>query len=213
MATLLELEVPMESFEIGKATGLVPDTHIELEQIVPLEDGVIPYFWAEAPDFELFENSVREFQTVDRLELVAAADDRRLYRIYWKEKGGFVRALSQSNATVLEGSGSDPWTFRLLFPSRSHVSEFRDECSKAGIPFDVVRVSQLDHQLSGTTYNLTEEQHEALRLAIKRGYYSIPRQVTLAELAGKVGISQQAMSERLRRGTAKVLKSTIDVDS
>lgn len=215
MATLLELEVPMEKLELGQATGSFPDSHIELEQIVPLDDGIIPYFWATVPDdegFEAFEASVRADDAVDRLELVAAVADRRLYRVHWRRRGGFVRALSESEATVLEGHGSDPWTFRLLFPTRSNVTTFREACSKEGIPFDVVRVSELQDGVTDPSFGLTKEQHEALRLAVEHGYYSIPRNVAISDLAAEVGISQQAMSERLRRGTAKVLTSVIDTD-
>ncbi|SDM58754.1 Predicted DNA binding protein, contains HTH domain [Halogranum gelatinilyticum] len=213
MATLLELDVPMKSFELGQATGSLPGSHIELEQVVPLDDGAIPYFWAEAADFDAFEASVTEYDTVEGLELVAAVDGRHLYRIYWKTRGGFVRALSESKATVLEGSGSDPWRFRLLFPARSHVTAFRDRCSEAGVTFEVVRLSRVNERTGQREFDLTEEQHEALRLAIEYGYYAIPREISTASLASKIGISQQAMSERLRRGTAKVLTAAVDTGS
>lgn len=213
MAVFVELDVPMADLEIGQATGSIPESHIELEQIVPIGDGIIPYFWATAADFDAFESSVRDHETVDRLELVADVEDRRLYRVYWETMGGFVSALSESDATILEGHGSDPWSFQLLFPTRAHATQFRERCAEERITFDVRRISELSDRVSNPAFNLTDEQHEALRLAIGRGYYSIPREVTLAELAGEVGISQQAMSERLRRGTAKVLVQVIEDDS
>ncbi|EJN58654.1 helix-turn-helix domain-containing protein [Halogranum rubrum] len=210
MAILVELDVPIKSLEIGQATESVPESHIELEQVVPIGDGIIPYFWATTADFDMFESSVRAHETVDRLELVAAIEDRRLYRVYWETMGGFVSALSASDATVLEGYGSNPWSFQLLFPTRAHATKFRERCMDEDISFDVRRISELTNRVAESAFNLTDEQHEALRLAIGRGYYSIPREVTLAELAADVGISQQAMSERLRRGTAKVLVQIIE---
>lgn len=133
--------------------------------------------------------------------------------MYWETRGGFVSALSASDATVLEGHGSDPWSVQLLFPARAHATQFRERCAEEGISFDVRRISELTDRVSESAFNLTDEQHEALHLAIGRGYSSIPREVTLAELADEVGISQQAMSERLRRGTAKVLVDAVKDDS
>jgi predicted DNA binding protein len=213
MAVFVELTIPMESLEIGQATATIPESHIELEQIVPIGDGVVPYFWATVEDFDSFEASVREYELVDRLEHVATVDNRRLYRVYWAETGKFVDALTASDATVLEGHGSDPWTFRLLFPTREQVTIFREQCSAKDIPFDVRHVSELSDEVAEPQFGLTEQQHEALRLAVERGYYSIPRETTLADLAEEVGISQQAMSERLRRGTAKVLVNAIRTGS
>lgn len=53
---------------------------------------------------------------------------------------------------------------------------------------------------SGTTRDgLTTRQRETLRLAADRCYFEIPRRATLADLADELGVSDQAISERLRR--------------
>lgn len=46
---------------------------------------------------------------------------------------------------------------------------------------------------------LSRAQREALDLAISEGYYSVPRRTTTAELAEQLGVSDQAVIERLRR--------------
>jgi predicted HTH transcriptional regulator len=68
-----------------------------------------------------------------------------------------------------------------------------------GIDFDVKNI----HELSGQQckrFGLTDSQQTALRLAAARGYYSVPRDVTAEDLAAELGITHQALSERLRRG-------------
>jgi predicted DNA binding protein len=52
---------------------------------------------------------------------------------------------------------------------------------------------------------LTARQRETLRLAHERGYFEIPREVTLDDLADELGVSNQAVSERLRRGCTHVI--------
>jgi predicted DNA binding protein len=56
---------------------------------------------------------------------------------------------------------------------------------------------------------LTDAQHEALVLAYERGYFDSPRGVTLAELGAELGVSQQAVGARLRRGIRRTLARTL----
>jgi hypothetical protein len=58
-------------------------------------------------------------------------------------------------------------------------------------------------------YGLTDSQHRVLELASRRGYFEIPRDVTLKELADEVGVSHQALSEQLRRGIGALVEDTI----
>jgi predicted DNA binding protein len=53
---------------------------------------------------------------------------------------------------------------------------------------------------------LTERQRELLEIAVRQGYFEIPRDCTLAELAEGVGIDKSTASEVLRRGEARLLK-------
>jgi len=50
---------------------------------------------------------------------------------------------------------------------------------------------------------------EALVSAVERGYFEVPRGVTLGDIADDLGISQQAASERVRRGTNTVLRTVL----
>ncbi|WP_433629222.1 helix-turn-helix domain-containing protein [Halomicrococcus sp. NG-SE-24] len=58
-------------------------------------------------------------------------------------------------------------------------------------------------------FGLTPEQREALVLALNRGYFATPSEVTLDELADQLGITRQAVSSRVRLGTEKVLRSVL----
>jgi predicted DNA binding protein len=53
---------------------------------------------------------------------------------------------------------------------------------------------------------LTDRQRELLEIAVQQGYFEIPRDCTLAELAEGVGIDKSTASEVLRRGEARLLK-------
>lgn len=49
-------------------------------------------------------------------------------------------------------------------------------------------------------WNVTPRQEEALRAAVARGYFTVPRETTAAEVAASLDISKSAFIERLHRG-------------
>lgn len=52
---------------------------------------------------------------------------------------------------------------------------------------------------------LTQRQRECLRVAQREGYFEVPRDCTLAELAETLDIDKSTASETIRRGTARVI--------
>lgn len=56
---------------------------------------------------------------------------------------------------------------------------------------------------------MTDAQREALLAALTGGYFDVPRQTTIGALAATVGISPNAFSERLRRGTSNLVRSAL----
>jgi predicted DNA binding protein len=50
---------------------------------------------------------------------------------------------------------------------------------------------------------------ETVKAAVESGYYGIPRDTTLEDLATDLNVSHQALSERLRRGHRALIESVI----
>lgn len=60
--------------------------------------------------------------------------------------------------------------------------------------------------------SMTDPQRELVEYAYDEGYFNVPRAVTLAELGDRLGISDQAVNERLRRGLQTLIASTLKSD-
>lgn len=52
---------------------------------------------------------------------------------------------------------------------------------------------------------LTDKQERIVELAYNEGLYDVPREVTASDIADKVGVSEQAVSEMLRRGIKSLI--------
>ncbi|WP_136589839.1 helix-turn-helix domain-containing protein [Salinigranum halophilum] len=61
-----------------------------------------------------------------------------------------------------------------------------------------------------SSQSLRSEQREVLELAVDRGYFETPREVTLDELADQLGVPRSTVSYRLRRATAELAKDFVE---
>jgi len=52
----------------------------------------------------------------------------------------------------------------------------------------------------------TDEEGTLLTDRQREGYFAVPRECTLAELADELGVDRSAASETIRRGTARVVE-------
>jgi len=97
------------------------------------------------------------------------------------------------------------------FASHESLSDFTSFCEDDGLDLEVTRVYNPTKPDAGPWYGLTEPQREAIDLAVTKGYYDIPRECTTKDLADELGISDQAVTERLRRAIVSLVSHTLSL--
>ncbi|WP_158059686.1 helix-turn-helix domain-containing protein [Halorussus halophilus] len=211
MSILAEFSVPAEKFLLGTALKTVPEVGIEVERVVADEREITPYFWAVGTNFEAFEAAMETDSTVDSIGTLEEHDDKRFYRASWNDNNsGISFAISETEATILTAQGTaDGWELRALFPEEESLSKFHDFCATYGLEFDLSRLYESRNPEAVGKYDVTEKQHEALTVAAESQYFSVPRGVTLEELANDLDISPNALSTRLRRGHNNLIENTL----
>lgn len=211
MAVIVEVTIPDEGFVLGRATQTDTDVTLELERVVPTGSGVMPFVWAEGREFETFEAAVDAEPHVESITPIVKLSERALYHIRWRDPdSNLTSTLSETDATVLKGHGSNPWWFTFRFRDHTDVQQFHERCRERDIPFHVERLYRFEDVTDTTDdFDLTDEQYVALATAVDQGYFTVPRQATLSDIAGELDITPQAASERIRRGTGTVLRSVL----
>jgi hypothetical protein len=68
------------------------------------------------------------------------------------------------------------------------------------------------HESDSSTGTLTAAERETLRVALKKGYFEVPRAVSLVEVADALGRSDVEVSQEIRRGMETVLRATDVLD-
>ena len=76
------------------------------------------------------------------------------------------------------------------------------DLKKAGYNVNIRKVGKFEQKIGV----LTENQERIFWLALKSGFFDYPRQIGMAELAAKLGISAATLSEIVRRGTRRLLE-------
>ncbi|WP_135828484.1 helix-turn-helix domain-containing protein [Halorussus halobius] len=213
MSVLAEITVPASEFVLTDTLTTAPGMRIEIKRVVAGSARVTPYFWATGGDFEAFEQALRDDPTIeDMLTLEEQSDDERFYRVTWESGDpNLLSAVSDTKATILEAvtDDGDEWSLKVLFPDRDALSAFHGYCVAHEFSFQLERVYTADNPEEAGEYEVTNEQQEALKAAYEAGYFDVPRQTTLTELADRLGISSNALSARLRRGHRNLLSNTL----
>lgn len=214
MTSVVRAAVPCEEFALSATLRTVPNVAVKCEEVVETgNDTVMPLVWVRTADFEAFDDAVRDDPSVASATLLSEFDDQRLYRMVWVSRIQLIlHMIAVNKAVVLNAAtDNDHWMLRVLYPDREDVTEVLEFCESHDLSLDVRSVYDMDSQPAGR-YGLTNGQYQALSLAHEEGYYEVPREASLDDIADDLGISHQALSERLRRGVDALVTDTIAYD-
>jgi predicted DNA binding protein len=187
---------------------------LDVEQAVAADpDEPVLFVWASDGDLDDFETAAEHDPTVADFTLVEDAGDRRLYRvaINGETPVSLYPIDDRMEASRLDvSSTADGVEARLRFPDRESLSEFQPRVEVRGVDVTLRGVYSDTETALGDEYGLSAKQREALVTAAELGYYDIPRQASLSDVADEIGISSQAVSERLRRGLKTFVREELD---
>ncbi|MDV7349069.1 helix-turn-helix domain-containing protein [Halorubrum distributum] len=214
MSVIVELTVPSTAFELGRILRVEGPTQITLETMVPLGGKPTPFVRIRNDARETFERSVSDHPSVNEIQLVDTHDDETLYALDWEPSdASLLRRVLDLDAVLLGATGTtDSWGLELRFPTHEALSAFQDHYVEEDIGVTVERIYNPTKPDAGPWYGLTPPQRETLGAAVSAGYYSLPRQISTQELADSFDISDQAVTERLRRGISTLVRNTLLVE-
>ena len=139
-------------------------------------------------------------------ELVAAKGHIEGKSSVWLESEGceVCNTILSHDAFLVSGKSMQDSiiTYSFMVPTFEAYRGILADLEKAGHPVNVRKIGKFEPQIGV----LTENQERIFWLALKSGFFDYPRQVGMAELAAKLGISSATLSEILRRGTRRLLE-------
>jgi predicted DNA binding protein len=212
MSVIGDFSFPHEHFVLREAVG-TPEIDVEIERLVAhADEGMTPYFRITAEEFDPVERALEDDPTVDEVERLETAPNERFYRARWTEGShGLETLLEETRGAVLSPAyAGESWEVRMLFGDREELSDSFERCRELfDGDVDLIRAFDRSNPATYGEYGLTAEQRDALLVALDQGYYEVPKRSDIEDVAEVLDISPQAVSQRLRRGCANLIGSTL----
>ena len=215
MTTIAELQVPASDTVMGSVFEATPSIVCEVEQVIASSGYRL---WLAGVDRSEIEPALEAAPSVAAHTSVLDGEDRWLYEVEFTDDAVNVfELLAEETGTVLAASaGEGRWHLSVRFADRDDVSRVYDRLVDQGVTTNLVRLTDITEERS-SGYGLTPKQYETLVAAHEYGYFTIPRETSMQELADQLGVSHQALSERLRRAyralVATELNTTENADA
>ena len=209
---IAEISIAHPALPLSPTVQATPEITIHREfQPASAEEDVWLFFSAETNGFTEFDDTLEADPTITAPRLIADFSDQRIYRVQLTDTAKVVApTLAKLGIQILDiQSTTDGWFLRLQLPDRDALVEFRKYCEQENISFSVNSLYLKEEADSRGGFGLTDAQQEALIMALEKGYYNDPRDITLGDLAEEMGISSAALGRRLRRATAKLITTTL----
>jgi len=189
----------------------LPELEVEAERIAAHSRAwVMPCLWAANAEFDATDEVLAADPTVDRIVDGYEFGDEKYYQLDWTgEVDERIDEYVDERGSILDAEATvRGWQLRIRFISRDQFDAFRDALTERGMSFQLRDLTEpgAPRQSFGS---VTPEQRNALVVARERGYFDIPRDAEVSDIADELGISDQAVSERLRRGTANLVDATL----
>ena len=210
MTLLAEIAVGSDDFILGRAFDIPAGVEVELERSISIDKPNVPCVWVHDHEEFKVETAFRPSPEMQEMRFQQSTEDSALYQIRWTRTRTDVLSLVQErNGVVLEAVGSsEEWRFTIRFETQDDLQRFYDACQRDGIGVDLVKLYQ-SYAPDDSSYGLTETQVETLITAQRQGYFEVPKEIHLEELAEQFGVSPQSVSERLQRGLNKLVEHTL----
>lgn len=212
MSTIASIRIAPEAFALAETFETAPHAEFELLPVVAHGgDREMPFLLVTGEDSDAAEAALGDDESVGALESVAELGGGALYRVEWTAPIRlFLSGLVEEDATVLSALGQgDQWHLRVLFPERRALSAVYQFCEENDLPIEIERINDLTGSDDHRRFGLSEEQRTTLLTGFERGFYSIPRETDTSDLAAELGITHQALSERLRRAHRTLVEGAL----
>jgi len=186
-----------------EVTTAFPQATLRLLTGVPRGDRALELGEVRTDDPEPVVAAIRDHPDVTAYEALYDGEKRAIGQYEAVEQGlyEFLHSMSlPPEFPIVVENGRMEFDLTATREQFEAVGEALDD---SGRDYELLSVvgTQADARL------LTERQRECLTVALRAGYFAVPRECTLTEVAETLDIDKSTASETIRRGTARVMEA------
>lgn len=189
----------------------IPEMTVEAERIAAHSTRwTMPCLWITAPDLDRVDEAFAADPSVDQVvDMYDFADETYCHLEWADDVEDRIDDYVDKQGSILSATAtSDGWELEFRFATRDQFDEFRAVLADQDIAFELLDLFEPGSPRLSMG-DLTPAQRNALVVAADRGYFDVPREISARELANELDTTHQSLSELLRRGTRKLVTSTL----
>ena len=179
-----------------------PEATLRLLTGVPKGDRALELGEVRAENAARVADAIRRHPDIRTYEQLYA-DDRRVFAQYEADERGLYEFLWASSLPpefpIVVENGAMEFA---LTATQEQFEAFGSALDDTGRTYDLLSLVHTDERDAV----LTDRQRECLTVAHRQGYFTVPRESTLAEVADELGVDTSTASETIRRATARVVE-------
>ncbi|VVC00264.1 HTH DNA binding domain protein [uncultured archaeon] len=189
-------------------------------------DSIAHTFIVKTPQVKEVLDFIKKHPMTTIIKVIKWTKDSMIVYVEQPKASLFVNAATRHGAVLTEPTltvdGTDKVS--LFFGNEKNVknmfSELSDDYdiklkSKKVIPIDKLSFDTFHtsgfFKLQTAAQLLSERQKEVFALACRRGYFKIPKEVTIEELAEEIGLDSRTVADHLRKAQNKLSPIISDV--
>lgn len=187
---------------ITQVSTTFPDATFALLTGAPTGDRVIEIGEIRADDPAAIEAELQDHSDIVVYDRLHAAEECIVCR---------YEALEQRLYTFL-GASSLPPEFPVIVEDGTMEFDVTGTREQFEAIDTALAESDSDYDLLSVVHTqeqdclLTERQRECLLVALRMGYFEVPRECTLEDVASELGVNKSSVSDTIRRGSGNVLR-------
>jgi len=194
-----------EGLWIAALSKKYPETTFEILSILPTVEMIgNALFKISGPDVEQILIEIKLHPSSTELYLISDLANSKIINVKTKDPWLLISLIKSEvilKMPVIIKNGIANW--EILAPQEK-ISTLNKLFAEKGIDFKLKSIGKYREEPQ-----LTARQSEVLDLALKQGYYEIPRKITLTQLADKLAVAKSTLSGILRRIDKKLVQTEI----
>lgn len=215
MSVIAEFTIPADAFALGEMFDRIPAVTVEVERLAThSREWVMPFLWFTNAEIDPITTALAADQSIDGYEFIDSEDDIGYFNVHWDEAvQERVDEIVDQHGIVQEATAvAGHWFFKLKFVDQAALEEFHRYFQRKEYSFELQRIYD-GSAPKEREYDLTSAQRDVLVTALEMGYFDVPRDAQIGDLAAELDISTNAVSQRLRRATKSLTQNTLVVST
>jgi predicted DNA binding protein len=144
-------------------------------------------------------DEIKNHNSVIEFSLLEQEDNRIKFNVKTKDPYLLYAVINCGALVDFPVNVRDGYAYWRIISSRERIDKLLTLFEKKHINFDLLRIGNSPYSLESDKAKLTLEESEVLDKAIELGFFEIPRDISLEDLANRLGKSKSALSVMLRK--------------